>query len=147
MFNSENDEDPVLKLMNWIGSSAFEKNDENDDYYPFATSHNVDSKGDSAGDFSLFLKGTGSIGKDYHEPWFNFLKNTETYNFKSGANFGVRTLLKLLELIKPQKGVATENQKRWMFIENIKYLPKQVTAEITMQGLESVEIKAIKQAH
>lgn len=146
LFSSENDEDSILKLMNWIGSSAFEKLDENDDYYPFATSHNVNSKGGAAGTFSLFLDGTNGLAEIFHEDWLEFLKDTETYNFKAGKNFKAASLLKLLSLVKPQN-VSAANQYRWLMIESIKYLPKQITAEVSMNGLESVEIKGVKQAY
>lgn len=147
MFNSENDEDPVLKLMDWQAMGDFEKLDENTGTYPFATSHNVDSKGVSTGRKSLFLKGTGSVGEDFHADWLNWLKSTESYVFNGGANFKTATLQKLLKLIKPQKGVSIANQERWMMIESVNYLPKQITAEISMQGLESVEIKGVKKGY
>jgi hypothetical protein len=145
MFNSENDEDPILKLMRWKGLSSFEKLDENDGTYPFATSHNIDSKGTSTMDTSLFMKGANGIGEKLHKKWFEFKKNTETFNLNGGANFQTASLLKLLELIKPQN-VPIAEQKRWVMIESIKYLPKQITAEISIQALESVEVKSVKQA-
>lgn len=146
LFNSDNDEDPALKLMHWVGLSYFEKLDENNGTVPFASSHNINSKGGSTGYDSLFLNGATGLAAQYHDKWFDFLKNTETYVFKGGANFNEASLLKLIELIKPQD-VSVTSQYRWMTIESINYLPKQVTAEVSMNGLESVEIKAVKKAY
>ena len=146
LFNSDNDEDPILKLMYWIGMSNFEKLDETNDSIPFATSHNINSLGGSLSVQSLFLKGSGGMGVNYHQDWYDFIKYCETYNFYAGVNFGIASLLKLIKLIKPQN-VSVANQERWLRIESINYLPKQVTAEVTMDGLESVEIKAVKKVY
>jgi hypothetical protein len=146
LFGSDNDLSAAMKLMNWFELGDFERIDQVNDTYPFATSHDTDSLGVATGKYSMFLKGDNSIGEIYHKPWYDFLKNTETYSFDVGENFGVASLLNLLRLIQPQKGITVANQKRWMMIESIKYLPKIINIEVSMDGLQSVEIKAVKQA-
>lgn len=142
----EEDSEDRLKLMNWFGIVTFNDKFGFEQKYPFASSFNYDMNDVKQKNITLFLEGADGLYNNYLKSWYDFISNTEEATFKSGVNFGIADLMKLIQVIcQPQNGATTSNI-RWIMIESIKYLPKQITAEISMQGLESVEVKTIKQA-
>jgi len=117
-----------------------------DSDYPFATTSNYELDKTKCKNITLFLEGTDGIYNNYLKTWYEFISATEEVTFNMGVNFGAKHLLQLMQIIcQPQSGDTTSNI-RWLMIESIKYLPKKLTVEISMNNIESAELIAVKQS-
>lgn len=144
----EQSSEDKLRLMNWVGVTEYEafKYQPETRWYPFATSFNYDMNNVKQKNITLFLEGEDGLYNNFLKEWYNFISHVEEVKFKAGVNFGTSDLFEMIQILsQPQLG-ATALNIRWIMIESIKYLLKQVTVEISMNGLESVEIKGIKKA-
>ncbi|HAN19610.1 MAG: hypothetical protein A2X13_14780 [Bacteroidetes bacterium GWC2_33_15] len=144
--SEEEGSEEVLRFMNWVGMSTYHVIVGIDSDYPFATTSNYELDKTKCKNITLFLEGTDGIYNNYLKTWYEFISATEEVTFNMGVNFGAKHLLQLMQIIcQPQSGDTTSNI-RWLMIESIKYLPKKLTVEISMNNIESAELIAVKQS-
>lgn len=96
-----------------------------------ASNSGLSWQGDELG-ISLDLHANNGIYNRYLKKWYNFLSTANEYT----CNFRVdtETMLKILELFKPQSKNSTEQMRR-IRIKNQNYVPKQFTFELTHTGI------------
>jgi hypothetical protein len=93
-------------------------------------------------EFNLTVDGDDSLGSVFIKPYINLLQNYEpvTEQFL----FPLHVFLEVWQLLKPQN-IETSHQKRWIMVDNIKYLPIQMKFEFTEgKPLIKSEIKMAK---
>jgi len=148
-FISEEEEKiDVLRLFQWLGVITHEPNAKGitSITFPTASSSNYDINGNKVRNLSLFLEGADGLWDALIKQWYEWLVATEEITFTMGANFGVKNLMEFIQIIcQPQSGATTSNI-RWFMVESVKYLPKKLSIEISMNNIESAELIAVKQS-
>lgn len=96
-----------------------------------ASNSGLSWQGDELG-ISLDFHANNGIYNRYLKEWYDFLStaNEYTYNFR----VDIETMLKILELFKPQSKMPAEQIRR-VRIKNQNYVPKQFTFELTHTGI------------
>lgn len=135
--------DYQLRLMHWLGKKTYSYQGQSGTF-PAATSAEYDLDGYKANDFSLFLNGSNGVAEYFHRKFEDFMSQTEQVRLRANPAFDIANLLETIEVVAmPQ----SDNQKRWLLIDNVKYLPKRVDVEISMQGIENVRLEILKQSN
>lgn len=146
LYNSTQENEDTLRIINWIGMTNY--NFFGTDYdYPFATAGQHDAKGNKVANFSLFLNGPEGIIETFHRRWEDWQSYLERVKIMGNPNITIKELLDLIEIVSSPQDVSPENQKRWVLINNIKYLPRKIDVEISPQGIETVKFELIKKAY
>ena len=127
---------PGFKLMIWHGLQP----DINDNIYPFASSLNIDSKGNKIADFTLQLDGEEGIFNLYHKDWVEFISDSEPIRVIS--NLPIEAYFRLLDVFS-----AKENAPRKVRYRGINFIPEKISAMHKMHGnLVQTEIIMHKKA-
>jgi len=146
LYNSNQDQEGFLRIFNWMGLRPYSYFGV--DYsYPLATSGQYDSKGNKISPFSLFLNGPEGVAESFHRQIENFLRDTETVKVDANTRLSLKDLLALIEVISMPQDGDVGAQKRWLLINNVKYLPKKMDVEISPHGIKSARFELIKKAH
>jgi hypothetical protein len=145
--SGKQEQDYSIRLFNWIGKKTFTANDGDTNTYVASTSSEYDRDGNQVSPFSLFLNGPNGIVEYFHRPFLDFMKQTETVTVEANPAFNVKDLLDMIEVITMPQDDIIENQKRWVMINNVKYLPRRMDVEISMNGIVTVQFELIKKAN
>lgn len=146
IYNSDEEKDDAVRILNWIGMTNYNLFGTDHDY-PFATSGQYDPKGNKVASFSMFLNGSEGLAETFHRSWEDFMSFTEEVRALGNENMNIRHLMKLIRVISLPQNDIPANQKRWLYINSIKYLPVKMDVEISMQGIETVELRMYKKAY
>lgn len=96
-------------------------------YYEFASPVSYSRVDQRLPGYDLTATGEYSIGENYIKPWIDFLSRYEKITKK--FYLPVAKLMEVIELFRPQTG-EPQNQKRFVFVDNTKYLPIKITFDV-----------------
>jgi hypothetical protein len=145
--SGKQEQDYPIRLFNWIGKKTFTANDGDTNTYVASTSSEYDRDGNQVSPFSLFLNGPNGILEYFHRPFLDFMKQTETVTVYANPDFNIKDLLDLIEVITLPQNKSIANQKRWVMIDNVKYLPRKMDVELSGDGIQTVQLELIKKAN
>jgi hypothetical protein len=127
--NPDVDDEPPLQLFFWRGEQ---------NWRPVAIPSNFIEGNLQLGNLSLDMNAENGIIQTFGRRWLNFLSNYELVTERL-TNVDEWLMADLMGLIKPN---AT---KRWLMINSVKCLPKQMSFIINVKGeIEECEIIAVK---
>jgi hypothetical protein len=147
IYNSgSSEQDYPLRIMKWLGKKTYEYLG-GTEYYNAATTAAYDRDGNQVSNFSLTLNGESGVVAYFHSKFLDFLKKKEVVTVDANPSFNIKDLLDMIELITLPQDKALGNQKRWLMINNVRYLPRKMDVEISMRGIETVQFELIKKAN
>ena len=97
-------------------------------YYEASAPTRINADGTEEDGLSLTPLGENSVGEKFARPWLSFLASYEKVKIK--LLLTLSGFLELWQLLKPQSQ-PVERQKRWIMVDNVRYLPVKMTFQFT----------------
>ncbi len=127
----ESDSDVGVQLLHWYGVHDI----------PVGLSLNKREAGEVLGPLSIDFNGSNGIVTNLGTEWLSFISSSEEFRVLL-TDIDIWKLLEIQSLFLPKK---KSNHPRWVLADNVKALPKQVTAEIEIRGIiTAFEMKLVK---
>ena len=127
---------PGFKLFIWHGLQP----DSNDKYHPFASSLNLNPKGEKVADFTMQLDGEEGVFNTFHKEWLEFASDAD--KIRVIAHLPIEAYFRILDVFS-----ADENAARKIRYRGINFVPEQISALHKMDGdLVETEIIMHKKA-